>query len=88
MENKMPDSEEEMNDKIQELMNKTGVPVSMPFDAWCEKFAELIIRECIRTVARQELMSHPEYEWTEREIGYNDAINTVKNVLKMQYGVK
>jgi hypothetical protein len=35
-----------MNERIQELMNQTGVPVSMPFDKWCEKFAELIVREC------------------------------------------
>ncbi len=35
-----------MNDRIKELMNQTGVPVSMPFDKWCEKFAELIVREC------------------------------------------
>jgi hypothetical protein len=34
------------NERLQELMNQTGVPVSMPFDEWCEKFAELIVREC------------------------------------------
>ncbi len=27
-------------------MNQTGVPVSMPFDKWCENFAELIVCEC------------------------------------------
>jgi hypothetical protein len=42
-----------MNDRIKELMNQTGVPVSMPFDKWCEKFAELIVRECIATVNRR-----------------------------------
>jgi hypothetical protein len=35
-----------MNERIEELMNQTGVPVSMPFDEWCEKFAKLIVREC------------------------------------------
>lgn len=35
-----------MNERIRELMTQTGVPVSMPFDKWCEKFAELIVREC------------------------------------------
>ena len=35
-----------MNDRLKELMNQTGVPTSIPFDQWCEKFAELIIREC------------------------------------------
>ncbi len=37
-----------MNNRIKELMNQTGVPVSMPFDKWCEKFAELIVQECAR----------------------------------------
>jgi len=36
-----------MNERIKDLMNQTGVPVSMPFDKWCEKFAELIVRECM-----------------------------------------
>ncbi len=38
--------EKELNERIKQLMNQTGVPVSMPFDKWCEKFAELIVREC------------------------------------------
>lgn len=39
-----------MNDRIQDLMNQTGVPVSMPFDKWCEKFAELIVQETVLEV--------------------------------------
>jgi hypothetical protein len=31
-------------------MNQTGVPVSMPFDKWCEKFAELIVQETVLEV--------------------------------------
>jgi len=31
-----------MNERIKELMEQTGVPLSMPFDQWCEKFANLI----------------------------------------------
>ncbi len=38
--------EKELNERIKQLMNQTGVPVSMPFDKWCEKFAELIVRDC------------------------------------------
>jgi len=40
-----------MNERIKELMNQTGVPVSMPFDKWCEKFAELIVRESAEMLA-------------------------------------
>lgn len=36
-----------MNPRLKEIMYQTGVPVSMPFDEWCEKFAALIIEECI-----------------------------------------
>ncbi len=35
-----------MNERIKELMNQTGIPTSIPFDQWCEKFAELIVRQC------------------------------------------
>jgi hypothetical protein len=39
-----------MNERIKELMNQTGIPTSIPFDQWCEKFAELIVKECIDIV--------------------------------------
>jgi len=35
-----------MNERIKELAEQTGVPLSMPFDQWYAKFAELIVREC------------------------------------------
>jgi hypothetical protein len=31
-----------MTERIKELMEQTGVPLSMPFDKWCEKFAALV----------------------------------------------
>ena len=43
-----------MNERIQELMNQTGVPVSMPFDKWCEKFAKLIVSECMDVLDQGE----------------------------------
>ncbi len=44
-----------MNERTKELMNQTGVPVSMPFDKWCEKFAELIVRECAEFARKHNL---------------------------------
>ena len=44
-----------MNERIQELMDQTGVPVSMPFDKWCEKFAELIVRECVKIAYQNDI---------------------------------
>jgi hypothetical protein len=35
-----------MNERIKELMNQTGIPTSIPFDQWCEKFAAIIVAEC------------------------------------------
>jgi uncharacterized FlaG/YvyC family protein len=42
-----------MSERIKELMEQTGVPLSMPFDKWCEKFAELIVKETMQVVANQ-----------------------------------
>jgi hypothetical protein len=42
-----------MNERIKQLMEQTGVPLSMPFDKWCEKFAELIVRECAQVCRDQ-----------------------------------
>jgi len=39
-----------MNERIKELVEQTGVPLSMPFDQWCAKFAELIVKECIYVI--------------------------------------
>ena len=49
-----------MNERIKELMNQTGVPTSIPFDQWCEKFAELIVRECA-DVAKHHVMNISTY---------------------------
>lgn len=81
-----------MNERIKQLAGQAKVmaeqkidlkiPYSKQLEGFAEQFAELIVRECIRTIARQELMSHPEYKWTDKEIGYNEGINTVKSKLK------
>lgn len=38
------------NDVIKKLAEQAGIPVSIRFDKWCEKFAELIIKECAKEV--------------------------------------
>lgn len=70
-----------MNERIQELMNQTGVPVSMPFDKWCEKFAELIVRECMTVCENLD----KEYDgedvlatWCATEIGKHFGIKESK----------
>ena len=42
-----------MNERIKELMEQTGVSLSMPFDKWCEKFAELVAAQERKFIAEQ-----------------------------------
>lgn len=51
-----------MNPRIKELMAKTGVPVSVPFDAWCEKFAQLVIQECLLSLEPDLYTSDIDYD--------------------------
>ena len=44
-----------MNERIQKLVEQAGVPLSMPFDKWCEKFAELIVKECAAIASNTNL---------------------------------
>jgi hypothetical protein len=73
--------ETEMNKRIQELAEQAGWDNHhAQFDTRIEKFAELIVRECINKV---------------NEVGYKSANNIstddtelFKNVLKSHFGVK
>jgi len=58
-----------MNERIKKLMEQTGVPLSMPFDKWCEKFAELIVRECIDTAFHR---GHPDLEFLLKHFGVEE----------------
>ena len=51
-----------MNPRIKELMAQTGVPVSVPFDAWCEKFAQLVIQECLLSLEPDLYTSDIDYD--------------------------
>jgi hypothetical protein len=60
-----------MNERIRELMNQTGVPTSIPFDQWCEKFAELIVRECAEVCMKEidiEWAMAPKSPWMAKQI--------------------
>ena len=65
-----------MNERILELMKQTGVPTSIPFDQWCEKFAELIIRECA-DIAKHHVMNISTYadaDFVEKQITENFGV--------------
>lgn len=51
-----------MNNRIKELMNQTGIPTTIPFDRWCEKFAALIIEETVKQTC-ESFDAQSEYNW-------------------------
>ena len=69
-----------LNERIKELMDQTGVPTSIPFDRWCEKFAELIVKECADICNKIYFDRYPDAEDFERS-EEGDAI-------KEHFGVK
>jgi len=73
-----------MNERIKELMEQTGVPLSMPFDKWCEKFAELIVREC--ALVAKTLPHTPERHWVQDSVTYI-PVHCEQNILK-HFGVE
>ena len=71
-----------MNERIKELLEQAGVKyVTMPKDTVYEKFAELIVRECIECadmVGKNNLAS-----------GYpNSTAHHVKQKIKEHFGVE
>jgi hypothetical protein len=73
-----------MNERIKELLEQAGVKyVTMPKDTVYEKFAELIIKECMDIAKTRE----DEFE----SAGLLDESNAVGNVayrISRQFGVK
>ena len=70
-----------LNERIKELMDQTGVPTSIPFDRWCEKFAELIVKECAGIALKD---ATPEWDWTEA----NTQSKKIAVDIKQHFGLK
>jgi hypothetical protein len=66
-----------MNERIKELMNQTGIPTTIPFDQWCEKFAQLIINKCLDVCYNTGMNSE----------SYDGQLN-VAELIKQQFGVE
>jgi len=62
-----------MNERIKELMNQTGIPTTIPFDQWCEKFAELIVKDIVDDLGT--------LRWSGYDKGWDLAIETVRKDL-------
>ena len=73
-----------MNKRIKELMNQTGIPTTIPFDQWCEKFAELIVKECAQ-VSEDVANADGTGPWFE---GYVSGVEEVNRRIKQHFGVE
>ena len=90
-----------MNERIKQLAeqadkfakeNKTQTisgPGNNYFELFHEKFAELLIKECISIVEEQKECLHEEHQyWHDRDYGYEMAVNDASNGIKQFFGVK
>jgi hypothetical protein len=78
-----------MNQRIKELLEQAGVKyVTMPDDTVYEKFAELIVRECIDKIETHRIpvgnsaAGEMACEWTYA------ALKEIRDEIKLHFGVK
>jgi hypothetical protein len=83
-----------MNERIKLLAEQAGFRSNpdiydrnQSFDM--EKFAELIVRECISIVDEQKECLHEEQKyWHDRDYGYEMAVNDASKGIKQFFGVE
>jgi hypothetical protein len=84
-----------MNERIKELEQQCWshrvdgalVDGQLHFDT--QKFAELIVRECINIVEEQKECLHEEQKyWHDRDYGYALAVDDASNGIKQHFGVE
>jgi hypothetical protein len=83
-----------MNAKINQLIKQSYVTIQTPSgdeSAYFsqEKFAELIVRECMEIVeAQKESLCDDENAWSDRDYGYEQAVNDSVDMIKQHFGVE
>ena len=87
-----------MNERIKELKDQCWVEKCIPHwdnGMWIEKhidlekFAELIVRECISIVDEQKECLHEEQKYChDRDYGYELAVDDASNGIKQYFGVE
>ena len=84
-----------MNERIEKLLEQCQIEVygvngellEIGFDA--EKFAEMLIKECITIVNEQKECLHEEQKyWHDRDYGYEMAVNDASKGIKQFFGVE
>jgi hypothetical protein len=78
-----------MNERIQELAKQSTVSIGGMQVVDIEKFAELLIKECISIVDEQKECLHEEQQyWHDRDYGYEMAVNDASKGIKQFFGVE
>ena len=84
-----------MNERIKKLAEQAGIPslwtvgTDKQGNPILEKFAELLIKECISIVEEQKECLHEEQKyWHDRDYGYEMAVNDASKGIKHFFGVE
>ena len=79
-----------MNERIRQLARQsTGASTIYMLEEEWEKFAELIVRECINIVDEQKECLHEEQKyWHDRDYGYALAVYDASKGIKQFFGVE
>lgn len=78
-----------MNQRIKELEPQCWEHNEFGLNFNYEKFAELIVKECISIVDEQKECLHEEQKyWHDRDYGYEMAVNDASKGIKQFFGVE
>lgn len=78
-----------MNKRIKELEPQCWEHNEFGLNFNYEKFAELIVKECISIVEEQKECLHEEQKyWHDRDYGYEMAVNDASKGIKQFFGVE
>jgi hypothetical protein len=73
-----------MNERIKELYNTVAGNDKLSFDSYlAEKFAELIVRECMSTILKES-----KWYWDKDEFESSNAIQNAARKVKKHFGVE